>query len=97
MPIYEYVCTSCHRRSEVLQRLNDPLLTECRVCGGALKKIVSSPAIQFKGSGFYITDYARKSSPDRTETKKGAATESSSGSGKDSAEKKAPAAAPSKD
>jgi putative FmdB family regulatory protein len=60
MPIYEYVCTKCHRRCEVLQRLSDPLLKECRVCGGALKKITSAPAIQFKGSGWYITDYARK-------------------------------------
>ena len=65
MPIYEYVCTSCHRRSEVLQRLNDPLLTECRVCGGALKKVVSPAAIQFKGSGWYVTDYARAGKKDK--------------------------------
>jgi len=77
--------------------LNDPLLKECRVCGGALKKVVSSPAIQFKGSGFYITDYAKKSSPERTETKKEAAAESSPGSGKDSTDKKPPAPPPSKD
>ena len=60
MPIYEYQCQQCGRRSESLQKLNDPLLTTCEVCGGPLKKLISSPAVQFKGSGWYVTDYARK-------------------------------------
>jgi putative FmdB family regulatory protein len=60
MPIYEYVCESCGSTSEAIQRLGDPPLTECAKCGGALRKKVSAPAFQFKGSGWYITDYARK-------------------------------------
>ncbi|MEM7481554.1 MAG: FmdB family zinc ribbon protein [Acidobacteriota bacterium] len=61
MPIYEYECQECGRRSEEIQRFSDPPLTECSQCGGALKKLISSPAIQFKGSGWYVTDYARSS------------------------------------
>jgi putative FmdB family regulatory protein len=63
MPIYEYECTQCGCRTEVVQKVNEPRLSKCKKCGGALKKIPSASAIQFKGSGWYITDYARKSSP----------------------------------
>jgi putative FmdB family regulatory protein len=61
MPIYEYVCESCGRVTEALQRVDDPPLAECGHCGGPLRKLVSAPAFQFKGSGWYVTDYARKS------------------------------------
>ena len=60
MPIYEYECQNCGRRTEALQKLDDPPLTTCEVCEGELKKLISSPAFQFKGSGWYVTDYARK-------------------------------------
>jgi putative FmdB family regulatory protein len=60
MPIYEYECRKCGRRTETLQNLSAPPLTTCEVCGGELKKLISSPAFQFKGSGWYATDYARK-------------------------------------
>ena len=63
MPIYEYECTQCGCRTEVVQKVSDPLLRKCKKCGGALKKIPSASAIQFKGSGWYITDYAKKSAP----------------------------------
>jgi putative FmdB family regulatory protein len=59
MPIYEYVCGACNKKTEVIQRVNEPKLRVCPHCGGRLKKAISAPAIQFKGSGFYITDYAR--------------------------------------
>jgi len=62
MPIYEYVCRSCEKRTEVIQRINESPLRVCPHCGGKLKKAFSVPAIQFKGSGFYITDYARAKS-----------------------------------
>ena len=62
MPIYEYVCGSCKKKTEVIQRVNEAPLKVCPHCGGKLKKAISAPAIQFKGSGFYITDYARASS-----------------------------------
>jgi len=59
MPLYEYVCDDCKRKTEVLQRMKERPLRICPHCGGKLKKAFSAPAIQFKGSGFYITDYAR--------------------------------------
>lgn len=60
MPIYEYQCRECNRRLEALQRLSEPPLTTCPECGGELKKLLSAPAFQFKGEGWYVTDYARK-------------------------------------
>lgn len=59
MPIYEYVCGDCKRRTEVIQRVGEKPIRACPHCGGKLKKKVSAPAIQFKGSGWYVTDYAR--------------------------------------
>jgi putative FmdB family regulatory protein len=61
MPLYEYQCDACGQRFEVIQKFSDPPVETCRACGGPVKKLLSSPAIQFKGSGWYITDYARKS------------------------------------
>ena len=60
MPLYEYECESCGTRLERIQKFSDPLLEECPKCGGKLRKLISSPAFQFKGSGWYATDYARK-------------------------------------
>ena len=61
MPIYEYQCTKCREVCEVLQRAKDKPLDKCPQCGGAMVKRISSPAIQFKGSGWYVNDYAKKS------------------------------------
>ncbi len=61
MPIYEYECAGCKSRFERMQRLSDPAVEVCVTCGGAVRKIISAPGIMFKGSGWYITDYARKS------------------------------------
>ena len=60
MPIYEYECSECGHRVEVLQKVSDSPLTQCQKCEGKVERLVSSPAIQFKGTGWYITDYARK-------------------------------------
>ncbi len=60
MPLYEYSCQSCGRRTETLQGLHDAPLVTCPDCGGALKKLISAPGIHFKGSGWYVSDYARK-------------------------------------
>jgi len=63
MPLYEYECESCGKRFEKIQKFSDPPIDVCPNCGkGPVKKLFSSPAIQFKGSGWYITDYAKKSS-----------------------------------
>lgn len=65
MPLYEYQCEACQNRFERIQKFSDPPIDTCPACGkGPVKKLLSSPAIQFKGSGWYITDYAKKSSGD---------------------------------
>lgn len=60
MPLYEYKCDACGHAFEKIVKFSDPPLEACPKCGGAVQKLFSSPAIQFKGSGWYITDYARK-------------------------------------
>lgn len=62
MPIYEYQCNECQERVEIIQRISEGPLTHCPKCGGGMRKLISSPAIQFKGSGFYKTDYPSASS-----------------------------------
>ena len=59
MPLYEYQCDSCSNLTEVIQKFSDAPLTTCGTCGGPLQRLVSAPALQFKGSGWYITDYAK--------------------------------------
>jgi putative FmdB family regulatory protein len=84
MPIYEYQCTKCNDRTEVIQKFTDPPYAACEKCGGEVKKLMSAPAIQFKGSGFYKTDYASAAS--RAETKAGS-SEGKSESSSDSSSK----------
>ncbi len=69
MPLYEYLCDSCSQRTEVLQKVDEPPLAVCPNCGGALKKLLSAPAFQFKGSGWYVTDYAAKGGGESRESK----------------------------
>lgn len=65
MPLYEYKCLTCGSSFEVLQKVHEPRLKKCPKCGGLVKKVLSPPAIQFKGSGWYITDYARNEKPEK--------------------------------
>jgi putative FmdB family regulatory protein len=81
MPLYEYECESCGNRFERIQKFSDPLVEICPTCGGKVRKLISSPAIQFKGSGFYITDYAKPSESSGRSSDKG--SEKSSGKGAD--------------
>jgi putative FmdB family regulatory protein len=61
MPLYEYRCEACDGRFEVIRKFSDPELEVCTLCGkGPVRRLLSSPAIQFKGSGWYITDYSQK-------------------------------------
>lgn len=82
MPLYEYECPT-DGTFERMQKFSDPPLTTCPTCGGPVEKLLSAPAIQFKGTGWYITDYARKPSGEGGK-EKGGAKESSKDSGKDS-------------
>ncbi len=63
MPLYEYECTRCGKRFELLQKFSDPSTAACAACGGTAHRQLSAAAIQFKGSGWYVTDYARKPAP----------------------------------
>jgi putative FmdB family regulatory protein len=88
MPIYEYLCTKCNDRTEVIQKFSDPPYAICDKCGGDVRKLMSAPAIQFKGSGFYKNDYASAAS--KAETKAGSSetkSETSSGDSKPSESK----------
>jgi putative FmdB family regulatory protein len=65
MPLYEYECEACGKRFEMIQKFSDEPPAQCRLCAkGPVRRLLSSPAIQFKGSGWYITDYAKKSGGD---------------------------------
>ena len=95
MPLYEYQCESCGHRFEVIQKFSDAPFEVCPKCGAKVHKLISSPAIQFKGSGWYITDYAKKDSTSATKAgsaKEGSTSDVSSTTSSDSAA--APAAAP---
>lgn len=81
MPLYEYQCDACAHRFELIRKYSDPPVETCPVCGGAVQKLFSSPAIQFKGSGFYITDYARAGKGEAASTT-GARDGASSGASK---------------
>jgi len=61
MPLYEYQCKKCGHRFEKIQKFSDKMIRKCPECGGPVEQLVSAPAVQFKGSGWYVTDYAKKS------------------------------------
>src|ERR1041385_8341861 len=62
MPLYEYQCKKCHHRFEKIQKFSDKPMKKCPDCGGPVEQLISAPAVQFKGSGWYVTDYAKKGS-----------------------------------
>lgn len=68
MPIYEFECRKCKAHIEVYLKLNDPSPRKCRKCGGRLERLLSAPAIQFKGSGWYVTDYGSRGKQAKSET-----------------------------
>ena len=80
MPLYEYQCQKCGHRFERIQRFSDPLVKKCPECGGKVEQLLSAPAVQFKGSGWYVTDYAKKS---RAGSGSKSESESKSDTGKD--------------
>ena len=93
MPLYEYECEACGKRFELIRKFSDPPLEICKECGkGPIHKLLSSPAIQFKGSGFYINDYAQKGKSDSSSSvpagKTSETTKSESGGDASKAEKK---------
>jgi putative FmdB family regulatory protein len=88
MPLYEYECDNGHR-FEVIRKFSDPPIEKCPTCGSPVRKLLSSPAIQFKGTGWYVTDYARK---DSGGSKPAAATTEGTGAESKKSETTTPAA-----
>src|SRR5712692_9933296 len=75
VPLYEYKCLKCGKKTEKIENVAGPYLKKCPHCGGKMERLQSAPAIQFKGSGWYVTDYAGKSSG-KEDTKEGASSDS---------------------
>ena len=98
MPLYEYECTTCHKHTEKIQKFSDPEITVCPHCGGKLERVLSAPAISFKGGGWYADGYGNakpKSSADSSSSKSDGKPAGDSKSGTDSASSKStPAATP---
>jgi putative FmdB family regulatory protein len=63
VPLYEYECTKCHKRTEKIETVSGPHLKKCPHCGGKVESVITAPAIQFKGAGWYVTDYGGKKEP----------------------------------
>ena len=89
MPIYEFRCKKCQNQIEVYQKISDKPPTRCKKCGGRLEKQISRTSMQFKGEGWYVTDYARKGSVAEKVDKELSSPEPSSSDDKD--KKKSPA------
>lgn len=96
MPLYEYKCRACEHRFERIRKFSDPPLTECPSCGGKVEKLFSAPAFQFKGSGFYITDYTRKSEGGGSTSEGGGSTSEGGGSTKEPSSSPSPDSSSSK-
>ncbi len=96
MPLYEYECTTCHKRTEKIQKFSDPEITTCPYCGGKLERVLSAPAISFKGGGWYADGYgnAKPKSSGDSSASDGSASKPSDSKSSDSkpAESTAPAA-----
>ena len=93
MPLYEYKCKKCGHRFEKIRKFSDAPLKKCPECGGAVEQLLSAPAVQFKGSGWYVTDYAGKSpasesaKDDKSSSDKKDSKDSKDSSSKDSSSK----------
>ena len=83
MPLYEYQCKKCKHRFEKIQKFSDKMLTKCPECGGPIEQMISAPAVQFKGSGWYVTDYSKKGAASHA-----GPSDSDGGASKDSKETK---------
>ncbi len=90
MPLYEYECEKCGHRFEKIQKFSDKMVKKCPECGGKVEQMISAPAVQFKGSGWYVTDYANKSNAPSSDGGKDSKKEhksDSDGSSKESSSK----------
>lgn len=79
MPNYEYLCKDCGHRFEQIRKFSDKQLRKCPECGGVIEQVISAPAVQFKGSGWYVTDYAKKGAGSSASSSSSSSSESDSG------------------
>ena len=91
MPLYEYECTQCHERTEKIQKFSDPEITICPHCSGHLERVLSAPAISFKGGGWFADGYGNAKPKSSGETKS-SSSDSAGKSSSDSTSSTAPAA-----
>ena len=105
MPLYEYECKKCGHRFEKIQKFSDKMVTKCPECGGKVEQMISAPAVQFKGTGWYVTDYAKKGSSagssssdsgskDKSDDKPKSDSSSKDASSKDSSKESSKASSP---
>ncbi len=89
MPIYEYLCQKCGHKFEKIQKFSDRLIKKCPECGGPVEQTITAPAVQFKGTGWYVTDYANKGGKDKSASgsKEAKDAKENSGSSGDSGDK----------
>ena len=91
MPLYEYKCLKCGRHTEKIESVSGPHLKKCPHCGGKVERLIAAPAIQFKGAGWYVTDYAAKSKDGGAEEKPASEAKEGAAKEKDSGTKETPA------
>ena len=91
MPLYEYECTACHRRTEKIQKFSDPEITVCPSCNGHLERVISAPAVSFKGGGWYADGYGNAKPKSSSESKGGSDGKSSDSASKPATDSGAPA------
>lgn len=96
MPLYEYQCKKCRHIFEKIQQFSDRPVKKCPKCGGVVERLVSAPAVQFKGSGWYVTDYGRSGASDKSKASDSAPASSSEKDGAKSSEKSETAKKPAK-
>src|SRR6266849_3603550 len=88
MPNYEYLCKKCGHRFEQIRKFSDKQLRKCPECGGVIEQVISAPAVQFKGSGWYVTDYAKKGAASAGSSSSSSEGERGTKEGKDSKDTK---------
>ncbi|HWB15259.1 MAG TPA: zinc ribbon domain-containing protein [Vicinamibacterales bacterium] len=96
MPLYEYQCDSCGARFERIQKFSDPPVETCPTCGGPVHKLVSSPAFQFKGTGWYVTDYGKSGGSSSSASEKAGAANGGAKAEKTESSTKTDSASPTK-
>jgi putative FmdB family regulatory protein len=93
MPLYEYECTTCHKHTEKIQKFSDPEITICPHCGGTLQRVITAPAISFKGGGWYADGYGNAKPAASGDNKAASGSETKAASNSESTPASAPAAA----